>query len=531
MKKIICILLCVLNIFLFSACFGNLNNSETISNQESLKAVDLKPLGDISLMSYDTDGRYIALLYYPAVLSDEEEQIDTFLSLYDMKKDKFIGKIQVLGESYRVMIEENAVKVWYTVEIDDENYSYDNYFEYDLKLNETESDKQEISDGYEKAENIDTIDVSRFSCNDSYASLTHYIYANITVFYQDPKTYYIETKQYNSDNQSSCPLASYDKTVLKKTDSAENQYITTLSVCDYENRKAVNELEFDGTENKRVISASIIDGNGVCFDTYCDETGFSDAVYYWNYRESPINRDFKLEIINDDDFDEKSAEIENSINDVYSINVEVNPDFHEIWWNDLKNADYLLCLYDLKYCLSTLPKEFYSELMCSDLENPITSFQKMNIFVVGELAEMKNADAYSFNENDNLYMVFDSSCFSVSNFYHEIMHSAVYRIWNYEYNFEENWEKLNPDNFQYDDNYTDVYFSNSEYENCFARDYSVKDCSEDIATTFEMVLSAKQQNQEKSWRDKEILNKKVEYLNTVLGKSYPSLTELMSEAI
>ena len=155
----------------------------------------------------------------------------------------------------------------------------------------------------------------------------------------------------------------------------------------------------------------------------------------------------------------------------------------------------------------------------------------MNIFVVGELAEMKNADAYSFNENDNLYMVFDSSCFSVSNFYHEIMHSAVYRIWNYEYNFEENWEKLNPDNFQYDDNYTDVYFSNSEYENCFARDYSVKDCSEDIATTFEMVLSAKQQNQEKSWRDKEILNKKVEYLNTVLGKSYPSLTELMSEAI
>ena len=106
------------------------------------------------------------------------------------------------------------------------------------------------------------------------------------------------------------------------------------------------------------------------------------------------------------------------------------------------------------------------------------------------------------------------------------MHSMEYRIWNYESAFDENWSSHNPPQFEYSEDYSSLYYDEShiEWQDCFARDYGMKNILEDRATCFEELCDGLLTDS-CWWKEKPPLLAKEKYLSEVVKKSYPSLKE------
>lgn len=516
MKKIIFIFLSILMVFSLTACSDSAieEGIQSIIEEKvnSLNTVDLAELGDIVVMDYDVSENLIALLHCPYVEGEEEYyDYSCTLSLFDIKKNRFIRECQVNANSYSVSFEGEYIQVWNDAETSEL---------YDYSLHSCKEGTGKIFDPYDAAATVETIDINRFACYDSFADDSNYICYDVMVFYNSPENYYLK-KHNNFENT----VASYDKITLESS----GEETLTLTVKDYENNKIINKTEIKSGDSGHSVVQGVLNERWACVNTV-SENGKANKLYYWDYTVNQGSEELGCVVINDSSYSQTVEQLSSEIKEKYGINVQVNASvddidsFHSIADNK-KNVQYLLCLYDLSYCLSTFPSGLYSEVLCSDLSEPAIQFNNFNIYLVGEIMD-DNVDAFAFENGigASLNIVYGCNAFNYQTFCHELMHIMEYRIWSYEDNFDANWERLNPDGFLYDEDYGELYYENEAYQMYFARDYGMKSMLEDRATVFETLCdSDKNDDMPPWWSENEPFCSKCKYLNDVLINAYPSL--------
>lgn len=520
MKKVICILLSIIIVLSLAGCKNNTPAKEFINEiiseiNNPLKEIDLSELGNTSVINYSSNDELIAILYTPYVTEDQIDEnyvFKTYLTVYDIKKDRLKNSIEVNSDAYTTAFSGDYIQVWNDVETS---------VLYDTELNEIGNGTGEYFDAYNVAEAIDTIDTSRFVCRDSYAYDSNYINYNVMVFYDDPDKYYI-----NERNIMSNDIASFGKTVFNYTNVTDNEIV--FDIKDYKNMTLINSLTMSSESEYLTVGNSILSEKYAIFEAIRDDELVS-RLYCWSYNDTAVNTPFDCTIVNDSEVDSNSDTVCARIKDNYGINVVLSRSlpYDEFSYDCIDNkteAQYLLTLYDLEYCLSTLPKQMYAEMLCKDIPDAISTFAHQNMYIVGEI-DGNNISAFANNMNDDLNIVYSVSGFTYSTFCHELMHNMEFRIWNYEPDFDGEWSSLNPDDFYYTSEYSDTYTENESYHDYFARDYGISGILEDRATVFEMYYDAQHSESDPWWQEHEPLNKKLNYLNEVISKSYPSLAE------
>lgn len=518
MKKIIALLLSVLTVFSLSAC----SISGILSVDKSLKAIEIVDYERAYVVDFDADDRYVAMLYIP-IAENEEEDFPTTLALYDIKKEKYINRLEIDDYAYCVVLAEDGIRVW------TEEHSYGVY---DYKLNYISDGEGLVYDGYAVAEGIDEIDAERYVCQESVAVNSNYIYYDTMIFYDNPQDYY-----FIKHTDTSYMLSSFGEVVLDNAQRDENGG-AVLTVTDYNAKTIINTLSIDDVGSNISVGQGLINEYCVCFDTFND---YGDAtVYYWNYNQNQINEPIDCIVINDSAFQSTVDETAARIYDTYGVKVMVNTpleqdvnsyvddfliDSDEKDYSTLDtqtNAQYLLCLYDLEYCLSTFPKELYTEVLCKDMEDADLKFDIFNIYLVGEVKD-PDIDAFAYYCDDELDIVYGCSVFGYSTFCHELMHILERRILNNNPEFDNEWSEYNPFDFSYSEDYLTNYLENEAWQEYFAREYGMSNFLEDRATVFELVCDTAQNNEGAYWLENEKLVRKAEFLCESLEKYFPSL--------
>ena len=525
MKKIICVLLSLMITISFTGCTNSTPVKELVSDfikevNNPLTEIDLSGLGRIALIDYTIDNDMVAILYTPFVtegsLNDEDYSFKAYLTLYDINRKSLKEPIEVDADAFEIDLSDDTIQVWYS-----DNESELNESElYDLTLNQVGNGESEYVDVYKIAETIDTIDTTRFSCFESYAYDSNFINYEVIVFYDDKDNYYI-----NERNTMINRLSSYEKIFLDCTQSQDNEVI--LDVKNFESMTLTNSITISDENGYCSIVDGAMDSKYAVFETL-NEDGSTEKLYCWSYNDNAVNTPLNCTVVNDADFNNYVNTVCDRVNENYGVHIELSkslPDEFIYKCVDNKtNAQYLLCLHDLEYCLSTFPKQMYHEMLCNDIDEATSKFQELNIYLVGEIDDGQIA-GYANNINDNLVITYSCGDFTFSTFCHELMHDLEFRIEYFEPDFDEKWCELNPDDFSYTSEYSDAYLENDSYVDYFARDYGMSRSLEDRATVFEMYYDVCHSNSEPWWQEHEPLNDKVNYLNEVLSKSYPSLSK------
>lgn len=527
MKKVISVLICFSLVFLCS-CSLPQEIKETVN-------LNLDFLQDKTITSIDNNDSYIVIQATPFISEEEyfnEEKhndegyvTEYFYYLWDIERSRL--KSELVQKSTDESIISNVF-------IDDSNQitllSYDNPAEsgiYDLSFNKVSDCYDTFQSRLDKynafMNNSESINSNRFSNYQNLATDTNYISKSLNVFLNDDSTLYFE----NQDDDY-CVICCEDKLVLKNKVNYDNDEIT-YRLTDYSVCKSVEATVKYG-KGSSANMASISDKYTVI--SVSDNTGKNNIITVWNnnYGES---FDDNVEKIDFKNIDNAIKTAEDKITKEYNIDIESFKEYDEnsqlndyVYNNDsFCKSELLLALYDLDYCLSTFPKELYSEIIICDAE-----FDNFKIYLVGNFDDEINSSsvsAYCSNLNGELYIVYSLSAFTYSTFCHELMHAMEYRIWDYEPDFDEKWSSLNPEGFDYIhfDEEKNPYYDNEEYQKYFARDYSMNNELEDRATTFELVCDDAHLGTEGPWwAENKPFVKKAALLRSVIKNSYPSLS-------
>lgn len=529
MKKSLLILLAaVMCIQLLCSCSFSKDIDESFN-------LDLEFLQDRTITDIDNNDRYILIRCVPFI-EEEYEYYEpayevSYYYVWDIEKNKLNSSLE-RKEDYD---NDNYIS---KIEIDEENqitlYSYNNPKQslvYDLAFNLTGScnesfiTKEEKQNALMKGNSL--INADRFAVYGNFATDSFYISNSVGVFLDDPDNVYIsEHDKYfnvNSTNGKLVLTSAYE----------ENGTSITYRLTDYENL-VQREIEVEYGEYTFPGLSSM--SNKYSVVDACDESGKSNTITVINNScGNALNADITK--IPSTEIDSKITSILKEIENKYGVETEIAEEYDEnsiinefFYDNDYSKAQILLAMYDFEKCLSTFPDEFYSEVISSR-----TGFDKLKLYFVGSFDSEKNSSdvsAYCSNINDELFIVYSVNSFTYSNFCHELMHAMEYRIIDNITDFDYEWDRLNPDGFEYIyfDSERIPFYENEEYQKYFARDYGTNNELEDRATVFEEVCySCFIKEESPWWAEYEPLSKKVSYLKSAIIKSYPSLSELWKE--
>ncbi|MCM1285664.1 MAG: hypothetical protein NC213_02600 [Acetobacter sp.] len=401
---------------------------------------------------------------------------------------------------------------------------------YDFNFKEIGTTKEtalSIQDKNDKLANEnELIDSSRYAIYNNVSNYSHYIENDLMVFLDDDQNIYI-----NSIDKSSNVVNCIGRTVYYMANDIDK--LIEYSYVDYDNNvKKETSLEY----NSNYYPCSFAVGNTYSAISLQDEECQIQIVTVIN-NNAMTSTTADIEKINVNDIENKIAETENEIRKEFTIDIETGKEYDEnstinsyIYDNEFSSSELLLTLFDIKYCLSTFPKEFYQEILDTDGE---FNFSKFKLYVVGNFDDESNGHNISAYCSDlgidnELFIVYSISGFNTGTFYHEFMHAMENRISNHVNNFDERWKELNPDDFEYTygDQELSPYYDNENNQNYFARDYGTTNALEDRATVFEE-LCASAFNNEKNpyWAEKKPIVKKAKYLHEIISKSFPSLAD------
>lgn len=406
---------------------------------------------------------------------------------------------------------------------------------YDINFNEIGNANECVLDkddrNYEKAEENPLIDTRRYSMYGNLACTSNYIDKSLNVFLNDSKNLYI------NKNNTDAILNCIDKKVYYYSSDEKNsiKYYYT----DYENNtQSEIVLTYDGEYSPTVLAL----GNKYSALTLQNiENGHIDKITMINNSAMTQQSLDGIEKVSADGIDSAIQNIESSIKSDFGIDIESYKEYDEnsiindyVYNNDNLKSELLLTLYDLKHCLSTFPKEMYSELI-KTAESKL--FDKFKIYIIGAFADESNVNAFCknfyFEEDsleDELIIVYSVATFNILTFYHEFMHAFEYRIQEYVSDFDNEWMLLNPDGFEYTygDRDLNPYYDHEEFQSYFASDYGTTNSLEDRATVFERIcISAFHKDDDPywAWADNKNLFEKAKLLYKRLKESFPSLSD------
>lgn len=515
LKKIIIFILIISSLIVeFYVGLYFVNNSKTLNNKDIQKVqtsgfVELegKEFDEETLVSIDIQGNLLMFLNFRSTTDDLY-----VLELWDLTKNKQVANLtlnntkldQIFGAKF---INENQIIIYDEWEEKSEVYDLNlQYIGEDKYQREVEMQNKLESDVFENINNT-------FFARESYASRNVEDYQAI-VFYNDEENTYFQ-----KDPANLTSIYSKDKKIFYCEEAEEK---IKFYVRDYDVLKITNKAEI---EVKTYSEWSKIPFPFVANDKYLcvpigNEEGNLENIYFWNYTLNTINVPFEVEKMSTEEIENENQKLVDKIKKDYDINVYLNEEqddgFIKGIEKDRLQSTIFLTLKELDETLNLFPQNMFKEMYEEQ-------FEGFDIYVVGEIIESdadSNIDAYASNLNDRVYIVYETNLITQDTIVHELMHTAEYRIWNYVPDFDEQWYKLNPNDFEYDqENYDDEIIS--QY---FKRDYGTKSILEDRAVTFEGMFSASAGNiKNTSWMESKQILKKAELLSKVLRQSYPSV--------
>lgn len=152
----------------------------------------------------------------------------------------------------------------------------------------------------------------------------------------------------------------------------------------------------------------------------------------------------------------------------------------------LGQVDYDAEIKRIDDCFAAYPGGFFGNFRCSEAEKGLRILLPNRITVEGSTM------AGVTTVQDGYYNIFlGIGAYNSLNVHHEIWHAMEYRITlDYPDAFD-GWTELNPDGFQYDDNYfqEDIWTYAEPKDDYFVRGYSVVNEMEDRATVIEAIFA------------------------------------------
>lgn len=530
-KKLLSLSLLAVLMLCLCACNGIFMDS----HDAELTALDASALGDISLISCDSNEKYSVLFYinytdeYDETTNEPVDDIHYYLCVFNNRTNKEVKRIEFENKnnySYEVRLTEEGFSLF--------NTENNEVIKYDYKLKNSEAGKYEFKENYDIAKSISSIDTDKYNCMDSFAVSNNFTNYQALVFYDEPSKFYILKANIYYDYICA---DNHKMLVIDNSANKTDKYESVVRILDFDSGREINSTTIPNDQDVNNIQFSSFNEKRATVVTV-KEDGRLDRIYIWNYNLSPKNKPFDsgyCQTTSADKISEKTDRACDRIKSEYNISTEYAPDSNFIKQefaisNDIKPIEFYLSVLDLEQYLATLPKQFYTELLCNDIPLAVTSFEQFRIYLVGNFPE-NDIDAFANNINcdetdnkDTLYIVFSCSGLNQRTFFHELMHTMEYRIWNYESEFDEKWTGLNPSSFDYSEDYSSLYYDEShiEWQDCFARDYGMKNILEDRATCFEELCDGLLTDS-CWWKEKPPLLAKEKYLSEVVKKSYPSL--------
>lgn len=534
-KKLTSILLSIIIIISLCACEKNVITEETTkqSEEKALVSIDIKELGDICILGADSNKKYTAILYsnYIGEIGEDtpEDEIPPMIyhiSLIDTEKNEILKTIEFDNPDY------NSYKVVLSNDISLFNEQKGEMISYDYDLESKEIGSYRYEEYWETGKRAG-LDYERFNCQDGFATSTSFDFAQALMFYENPDTFYMikNNNYYEFRDKVNHNLLIVDNEA-NKTDKPES----ILRIFDFDNQKEINSIKIPNSHSYNNIALTSYNEDRVTAVT-TDEYYRVDKIYVWNYMLNPTNKAFEngyCDIITADQIKTKIKDVETRVKENCGITLECNADKDFLqdehkYQNNYDDIFVYQKALDLEQLLSILPKDIYNEILCNDLENPVSKFDELRLYLVGAFDE--SIDAYASNiacdeTNDKhiVYIAYSCTGLNQKTFFHEFMHTFEYRIWNYEKDFDSKWEKLNPKGFDYTDDYAEIYYDekHNDWRNYFLRDYGMKSILEDRATCFEDLCDGCL-NDDIWWKDKPNIVAKEKYLTKVIEKSFPSL--------
>lgn len=528
MKKLFIISLCFILMLSVCSC-GDIAQFDNIA----LFELDLSILGEINVYCFDSNEKYTAVLY-----SDSNENAEQSVENEEYLPQKYY--LSVI-ETYKSNVKKTVVfnnpdMNSFSMSADDcitiYNEQKGKKTSYDFDLNILSIDSYKFEEYYDKGAKIG-IDTARFNCLDSFAVSSSFGVAQSIVFYDNPETYYMIKNNIYYDFRNA---VDYSILTIDYEQNKNDIPISDLHIFDFDKMCEINSVTIPNPDSNNYIAST--NYNKFRATALCtDENGKNNKIYVWNYQVERVDKPFDKDycaIIEKDKVNDKIDELESKIKINYGIELECNADKNFIaeqykYENDFQPIYVYQCALDIEYYLSKLPINLFSEILCMDIKNAVADFDELRIYLVGSFPN-QNIDAFASNigceETDDkniVYIVYSCTGLSQKTFYHEFMHTMEYRIWNYEDNFDDKWAKLNPNKFEYDEDYTKIDF-NDELQQYFTRDYGMSGILEDRATCFEELCDSSLSN-DVWWENKPNIVDKEKYLSYVLKKSFPCFFE------
>lgn len=547
MKKAVSLLISVALVFNLCAC------SMILPNESELVKLDTSSFGDIFAISHDSNEKYTALFYTDFVfdegensenISEEEifepEEADQnyYLAVFDSRRGALLENIEI----------ENEDDGGYFVDVSDDEIMLKNeqnaeMITYDFELKNRSEGEYDFNPYWEQTQMLDAVDANRWASLNGYTVSSNFGEYQALLFYDRPQDFYIlkENVYYNYRD-----LCGHKMLVEDNSDNVNTNPKSVLRVFDFDTKAEINSITVENNFDFNNIQITSFNERRVTFST-CFEDGKFDSLYVWNYglnaKNTALENGF-CEVIGANEVDLKIDEASRRIESTYGIGFECSPELDFIreqyaYSNDFKAIDFYLNVLDIEKYLSLLPKQLYSEILGKNLENSFEQFDEFRIYLVGHFDD-GIIDAYESNFYDEatgtsfIYIVYSFVGLNQKTFFHELMHAMEHQIWAAVPDFDEEWQKLNPTDFEYTDDYVEVYYNeqNEAWQEYFTRDYGMKNVLEDRATCFEELCDGAFSDS-CWWSDKPHIVEKQKYLAEVLDKTYPSLdmTSLVEKAI
>lgn len=399
---------------------------------------------------------------------------------------------------------------------DNEIYVYDEGTEkaliYDLDLNQTGTADYTVV--YDRDIGSDLVD-DTFTYFDTYAF--SYLGDRYSfIFYDDlENVYFFDGKDeavYCSDGKK---LFTEEVTYSKENNSSS----AAVYVKDIKNGLCINSMALEAVNGGLYndILASAMSDKYVCFANHVsnNQTGGSEtSLYLWKYTESPKNEKIDVKAFNESGLLAENERITGELKAQYGMNVYANkkPVFGYDVEFGVTPLQINTALTQLSEGLALFPENFIKEIYKD------AGVKGFNVYLVRYI---DGASAFANDFLEEYEICFDcGGGFSKTIVFHELMHLIDNRIITYyEENgkdFIEEWEKLNPADFEYGIEYEDP-------EEHFVSYYAMTAIDEDLADTFQTMYEAYINEGDHRFEDYEYVRKKADLLCEGIRKAFPSM--------
>ena len=387
---------------------------------------------------------------------------------------------------------------------------------FDLALNQTGTADYPYVDHHENAPESNLI-------NDTFAFEENYAYCyeggnyNL-IYYDDLEHIYV----FNGDDESIYGFEGKKLfTVESKYSEKDELWSTKLNVKDLESKLCINSLELENVPNGIFsdLTACAISNKYVCFVNRIsnDYTGGSVSVpYLWKYTEAPKNEPVDIKVMTEAEFKAENESLISEMANKYGIEIRLNEPTQFGYDVDCTAGVLQInaVLSGLAECLDLFPENFVKEVY---KDAPYS--KGLHIHIVDWI---DGADAYANDFADAYEICFSTRGFSRGVVFHELMHLMDNRIIAYYddngLDFIEEWEKLNPADYEYG---SEIDFEFSEEH--FVSHYAMTNVDEDLASTFQAMYEAYENDGDYRFEEYQHVIKKADLICDGIRKAFPSM--------